>query len=69
MILLAGLIYIGMLYLTVIEYSSTQMTLSVDGVVKITITAAVSFGTVPATFYAMTKQDGLNIGDAVALNP
>jgi len=56
-------------YLIEIEYSSTQMTLSVDGAVKITIAAAVSFGTVPATFYAMTKQDGLNIGDAVALNP
>lgn len=56
-------------YLFEIEYSGSQMVLSVDGVAKITISQPVSFGTVPATAYLGSKQDGTLQTDGVALNP
>jgi len=67
-----GAIVAGTTYLVEIEYNSTQATLSVDRVVKATVTPGpgIDFGAnIPDTFRAGTNISGVNQGDAVFTNP
>ena len=65
---MTGLVDAGTKYLIEIEYSSTQITWSLDGAVISTITPAggIDFGAkIPSTFFAGTNQSGVFQSDAV----
>ena len=62
----------GTTYLVEIEYNSTDCTLSIDGVVKVTASPAggIDFGAnIPDTAYVGTRYTNDRIGDAVFSAP
>lgn len=64
-----GAIVAGTTYQMEIKYLPSGMELIVDGTTRITITAAVAFGTVPTSFYPGSLQAGGSQVDAVFLAP
>ena len=62
----SALFAVNTTYLIEIEYSATEITFSVDGDVKITITRSVDFGAnIPDVFHAGSDSDGIYQIDAV----
>ena len=56
-------------YLRGIRYTSSEVTLKIDGVVVATITTAIEFTTALAIDYEGTRQDGTLQSDMVAKAP
>lgn len=64
-----GAIMAGTTYQMQIDYNASQMTLSVDGMVKATITTSLSFATIPITAYWGSSQAGASQADALFAAP
>lgn len=64
-----GAIAAGTSYTLQLDYSASEMTLSVDDVVKATITTGISFATVPTTAYWGSTSAGASQADATLAAP
>jgi len=66
----AGQIISDTEYLVEVEYSASQITLSIDGVVKSTITTAIDFGAnIPDELFCGANNNGTTQSDAVFVSP
>jgi len=65
----AGAVLAANNYVMEVIYDAAQMRLVCGGVTRITIVAAVNFGTIPTTFYAGSDQTGLQQVDSAFSSP